>query len=122
MADRGKKFCKNCGKQISDIAVICPLCGAQVEQIEYAPRAADSAVEYEYEYEEEASSGRSRWVAFFLCLFLGWLGIHRFYTGKVGTGIVYIFTFGLFTIGWIADLALIAGGGFTDNEGLKLLN
>ena len=38
-----------------------------------------------------------------LCLFLGWLGAHKFYAGKTGTGILYLFTFGLFGIGWLID-------------------
>ena len=38
-----------------------------------------------------------------LCLFLGWLGVHKFYVGKIGMGILYLFTFGLFGFGWIID-------------------
>lgn len=50
---------------------------------------------------------RNKWVAFFLCLFLGGLGAHRFYEAKVGTAILYIFTLGLFGIGWLVDLIII---------------
>lgn len=39
-----------------------------------------------------------------LCLFLGWLGVHKFYAGKTGIGILYLCTFGLFGIGWIIDI------------------
>ena len=45
--------------------------------------------------------------AFFLCLFLGYLGAHKFYEGKVGMGILYLFTLGLCGIGWIVDCILI---------------
>lgn len=38
-----------------------------------------------------------------LCLFLGWAGAHKFYAGRIGMGILYLFTFGLFGIGWIVD-------------------
>lgn len=38
-----------------------------------------------------------------LCLFLGWLGAHKFYEGKTGMGILYLFTFGLFGFGWVID-------------------
>ena len=47
---------------------------------------------------------KNKWIAFFLCMFLGVLGIHKFYEGKVLLGIVYIFTGGIFGIGVIFDL------------------
>lgn len=48
-------------------------------------------------------------VALLLCIFLGYLGMHKFYEGKVGMGILYIFTMGLFGVGWILDIIIIAG-------------
>ncbi len=48
-------------------------------------------------------------VALLLCIFLGYLGMHKFYEGKVGMGILYIFTMGLFGIGWVLDIIIIAG-------------
>lgn len=39
-----------------------------------------------------------------LCLFLGWMGAHKFYAGKTGMGILYLLTFGLFGIGWLVDI------------------
>lgn len=47
---------------------------------------------------------RNKWTAFFLCLFLGFFGAHKFYEGKAGMGVLYIFTLGLFGIGWFVDL------------------
>ena len=63
------------------------------------------------------SSGKSRLVALLLCLLLGVIGAHRFYAGKVGTGILYIFTGGLFGIGYLVDLIRIICGTFKDSEG-----
>ncbi len=50
---------------------------------------------------------KSKWVSFFLCLFFGIFGAHKFYEGKIGMGFLYFFTVGLFLIGWIADIIMI---------------
>ena len=50
---------------------------------------------------------KSKWVAFFLCLFFGVLGIHKFYEGRVLLGIVYLLTLGLCGIGVIIDLIIL---------------
>ncbi len=50
---------------------------------------------------------KSKWVSFFLCLFLGVLGIHKFYEGRVLLGILYLFTVGLFGVGVIIDLIVL---------------
>ncbi len=62
-------------------------------------------------------STRSRTVALLLCIFLGYLGVHRFYVGKVGTGILWILTAGVFGIGVLVDLIMIIVGSFTDDSG-----
>lgn len=50
---------------------------------------------------------KNKWVAFFLCLFLGFLGAHKFYEGKAGMGILYLLTCGLFGIGWFIDCIVL---------------
>lgn len=50
---------------------------------------------------------KSKWISFFLCLFLGYLGIHKFYEERILLGIVYLCTAGLFGIGVIIDLIVL---------------
>lgn len=42
-----------------------------------------------------------------LCIFLGIFGVHKFYEGKTGLGLVYLFTGGLFGIGWMIDIVIL---------------
>ena len=55
----------------------------------------------------EEDTGKLQIVAFLLCFFLGLLGIHRFYLGYTGMGVLYLLTLGLFGIGWLIDLILL---------------
>jgi len=52
-----------------------------------------------------------------LCFFLGVLGVHRFYVGKIGTGILMLLTFGGLGIWSLVDFIMIAVGSFKDKEG-----
>ena len=46
---------------------------------------------------------RNKWVTLGLIIFVGFLGAHKFYEGKTGMGILYLFTLGLFGIGVVVD-------------------
>lgn len=63
------------------------------------------------------------WLAtLLLCLFLGGIGVHRFYVGKVGTGILQLITLGGCGIWTLIDLIMIITGNFTDKDGNKITN
>lgn len=62
-------------------------------------------------------SPKSFVAALLLCLFFGGLSIHRFYVGKIGTGILQIITLGGLGIWLLVDLIMIIVGKFTDSEG-----
>ena len=67
-------------------------------------------------------SVKSKVVAALLCFFLGCFGIHRFYVGKVGTGILWFLTAGWFGIGALVDFIVILCGGFRDKNGAFVKN
>lgn len=66
------------------------------------------------------NSDKSFVAAILLCFFLGALGVHRFYTGKIGTGILQLITFGGFGIWVLIDLIMIVTGNFKDKQGLLI--
>lgn len=66
------------------------------------------------------TSDKNKDTALLLCIFGGWFGIHRYYVGKIGSGLIYSLTLGFFMIGWILDIFKILMGSFTDNTGAPL--
>lgn len=66
------------------------------------------------------TSDKKKWTAFWLCLFLGALGVHYFYVGRFGRGLVALFTINFFMIGWFIDIFKILSGKFRDNTGAYL--
>lgn len=74
------------------------------------------------EKKEAQVSSKSRMVALLLCFFLGWAGGHRYYAGKVGTGIMMMFTMGGFGMWYFLDFIMIATGNFKDSANLPLAN
>lgn len=66
-------------------------------------------------------SDKSRGVALALSIVLGWAGAHRFYVGKVGTGLLMLCTIGGLGIWYLYDIITIAGGSFTDAMGRRVM-
>lgn len=103
LADREMFYCTKCGHLMHQSARACPECGAP------------SSVQGWSDI-----SDRSRLTALLLCIFLGIFGVHRFYVGRMGTGILWLLTGGLFGVGVVYDLAIIASGEFEDADGFRV--
>lgn len=108
-------FCQNCGKEIAEMP--CQYCGfSGIRQ-----PASQPTIIIQNNNANVVSmpvlSQKSKVTALLLCIFLGGIGVHRFYVGKTGTGILYLLTGGVFGIGWIVDIFSIAFGGFRDANG-----
>lgn len=112
-----KKFCQHCGEQIDNDCVVCPKCGKQVGELRGNDRniiinnsssasAAASASASANIRPVVYGRPKNKWVALLLCIFT--ICGHKFYEGKVGMGILYLCTMGLFGIGWIIDIISLA--------------
>lgn len=66
-------------------------------------------------------SDKSRGLALALGVPLGVFGAHRFYLGKIGTGVLQFVTLGGFGLWWLYDMLLLVGGGFRDHDGRRVL-
>ncbi len=64
-----------------------------------------------------SSSGLQGWVLAIICFFVGFLGIHRFLVGKIGTGVIWLLTCGCLGIGVLVDFIMILISKFTDKNG-----
>lgn len=110
-------YCPNCGALLRGDETICPNCGAPLASDFGQPGSGPNGYyggNSNYPY-------KSRLVALLLCIFLGELGVHRFYVGKFGTGLLWLCTGGLLGVGWILDIIGIAMGTFRDKYFMPLI-
>ena len=68
------------------------------------------------------NSEKNWFTTLLLCIFLGNFGVHRFYAGKIGTGILMLLTCGGCGIWTIVDLIMLIMGNFTDKDGNAIVN
>ncbi|MFA6830417.1 MAG: NINE protein [Bacilli bacterium] len=112
-------FCPKCGKEVKETDAYCPSCGANLNN-QGTPVSNPNVV-----YQNNVNSSNtdksplSRGLATIFCAigFIGIAGIHRFYSNKVGTGILWLLTGGVFGIGTLIDFIMILCGSFTDSNG-----
>ena len=85
-----------------------------------APKAPNQPEQYQPTENNEQKSPKSNVVAFILCFFIGALGVHRFYVGKIGSGVAQLLTLGGLFIWSFIDFIMIICGKFTDKDGKTL--
>lgn len=123
--------CPNCGAPLNDGK--CDYCGYQAQTVnpvnnsQAQPQSVNVVVNNATPTNTNTVyavgvSPKSRTAAALLCFFLGVLGVHRFYVGKIGTGIIWLFTAGFFGIGALIDFIKILCGTFADKNGFPLKN
>jgi hypothetical protein len=100
------KYCHSCGAIIDGRAPVCPSCSAK-QPVPYAPAGGLAYVESE----------KRILPALVLAFILGPFGAHRFYTGKIGTGILQLCTLGGLGVWLTIDIVMLAIGKFRDKEG-----
>lgn len=111
------KFCVHCGAIIPKDAVLCTKCGRMVDPTQQV--ATPQVVINNSNANTNANINTNvnangvmrklcnKWVALLLAIFLGYFGAHKFYEGKIGMGLIYLFTCGLFGVGVIVDIIII---------------
>ncbi len=109
-------YCQKCGKELPEQASFCPSCGHPAN-----PAKAPAGMAPGYAAGKPVSPF-SRLAALLLCFFVGVFGVHRFYVGKIGTGVAMIFTFGGLGIWALIDFIMIIVGSFTDADGKYVLD
>ena len=131
--------CPSCGANVN--GAFCEYCGAKapIERVEAQTIYAENVTVNNYYGQQPnavgasqrnanpnvsppAASPKSRTAALLLCVFFGFLGAHRFYTGRYLVGVLYLVTFGAFGIGWLVDIVLAALGRIRDGSGLAVSN
>ena len=106
------KKCSYCGAEMPDEAFKCASCGAN-QSVEAKPQPSiviNNVVQQSNQGVAVVEKGKKckKSVALPMAIFGGWFGLHKFYEGKTGMGVLYMFTLGLWCIGWLVDIIAIA--------------
>ena len=119
--NEGNKFCWNCKNETNENAVVCVSCGANLKLQGTNSTGMLQPKVYGTQPEIALTQEAKSWsTTLLLCIFFGGIGVHRFYTGHTGVGLLMLFTLGCCGILTIIDLIRIITGDFKDSNGHKL--
>ena len=133
-------FCSNCGKELPNEARFCVNCGSKVEKLSALGEHSQAGTQIPDIQESkpcmsnvplpqipesvpssnDMAGDKSFMVAAILSIIPAPCGLHRFYTGKIWTGLIMFFTCGLYFIWSAIDVLRILTNSFTDKQGKKL--
>ena len=82
--------------------------------------AIEQFIRVKHSIKDECGSEKSWTVLMVLCYFFGYWGLHRFYSGKKKSGLVYLLTMGCFGLGYFVDIIIILSRKFTDQQGKQI--
>jgi TM2 domain-containing membrane protein YozV len=104
-----EKYCFECGAAINSKAEICPKCGVRQPIMPGMQNPATPGT---------TNKMSEKWIiTFILAWFLGYLGVHRFYTGHTLIGVLQLITLGGCGIWVIIDIILLIAGNYKDSDG-----
>ena len=103
------RICQRCGKRNPIDAPYCIKCKTKFNRILVDDESDYATVQKAISSSLNQHQGiwKKKWISLLLCIFFGWTGAHKFYEGRIIGGLVFLFTLGLFGIGWIVDIFLI---------------
>ena len=116
-------YCPQCGAQMLESDRYCTGCGWDAEHPDDPPLQAGKPRREPPVTPRRIGppSDYNRLTTFLLCLLLGFFGVHRFYVGRMGSGVLWLLTGGILAVGWIYDLVMIATGEFQDEHGKRIV-
>jgi len=118
-------FCRNCASEVAPQAVICPQCGVNPKiSKNYCQNCGNSTFSTDKVCVSCGSQltvvGKDWLTTLILNITVGVFGVHRFYTGNIGIGIVQLLTAGMCGIWTLIDLIMIVTDNYRDGDGNRL--
>jgi TM2 domain-containing membrane protein YozV len=122
-------FCRNCNNEVSEKAIICVACGTPPKLGDKYCWNCNSSTNPNAEIclkcgvglKNQNTENKDWLTTLILCFFLGYFGVHRFYTKHIGIGVAQLLTGGGCGIWALVDFIMILTGSYKDADGNQLI-